>query len=120
MKTTLLIATFFLFGFYSKAQDRAAYFVQFKINKITSELEAKTIDKKLSGKKGILSTKSDHITSTYFCTLSAEAEYSFDEFESWFHKLGYEISCFNKGLHGNGGMKSPHELKNCVEINNTE
>jgi len=106
--------------FGASAQDRPAYFVQFKILKVNSELEAQNIDKKLKSKKGIISTRTDHITSTYFATLSAEAEYDFDQFESWFQKLGYEISCFNRGIHGNGGMRSPHELKNCEENNTNE
>ncbi|MEO9532642.1 MAG: hypothetical protein ABJG68_16565 [Crocinitomicaceae bacterium] len=99
------------------AQDLPTYFVQFKITKVGSLEEAKEIDKKLGSKKGILSTHTDYKTSTYFCTLSAEAEYSFENFQSWMSKLGYEISCFNKGLQGTTSMVSPHELKNCEETN---
>jgi hypothetical protein len=114
---TFLMAILLVAGLKGQAQDRPAYFVQFKISKITSKSQALAVDKKIGGKKGVLSTHTDHLTSTYFCTLDPEAEYTFDVFEGWFQKLGYEISCFNKGIHGNGGMKSPHELKNCEENN---
>ncbi|MBD3636885.1 MAG: hypothetical protein HUJ25_06030 [Crocinitomicaceae bacterium] len=69
-------------------------------------------------KKGIISTHTDHITSTYFCILSGDMGYDFKEFENWFNKMGYEIKCFNKGIQGDGGMIPPHDLKNCEEINN--
>ena len=104
----------------SNAQVTSAYFVQFKISAVTSESQALMIDKKIGNKKGILTTHTDFRTSTYFCTLDMETDYTFENFESWFIKLGFEISCFNKGLQGVGTMISPHELKNCEENNNSE
>ena len=111
---------FFLFVFHSCfafSQDRPVYFVQFKITKITSLEQAKAVDAKMSNRKGILSTHTDYITSTYFCTLTAEADYIFEDFQNWFLKLGYEISCFNKGIQGTSELLSPHFLKNCEENN---
>lgn len=112
---------FFLFilnSFLAKAQDRPVYFVQFKITKITSLEQAQTVDAKMMNRKGILSTHTDYITSTYFCTLTAETDYGFEDFQNWFFKLGYEISCFNKGIQGTSELLSPHSLKNCEETNN--
>jgi hypothetical protein len=115
---TLLI--FFLLGLanFSFAQDSPNYYVQFKVESISDKTDAEHIDKKMSGRKGIISTHTDHITSTYFCTMTGGAGYVFEDFENWFQKLGYEISCFNKGIEGDGGMVSPHELKNCEDSNN--
>ena len=101
----------------SFGQDSPNYYVQFKIKSVGSLDAARQIDKKMAGKKGIISTHTDHITSTYFCTMSGDSGYVFDDFESWFQKMGYEIVCFNRGIQGDGGMISPHELKNCEESN---
>ena len=116
---SLLIAAVFVFGtsFSLLAQDRPVYFVQFKINSVNSIDQVKAIDKKILSKKGIISAHTDHITSTFFCTLEADAAYVFEDFESWFSKLGYEISCFNKGQQGSVNTVSPHQLKNCEENN---
>jgi hypothetical protein len=102
----------------SFGQDSPDYYVQFKVESVSDKNDAVHIDKKMSSRKGIISTHTDHITSTYFCTMSGEAGYVFEDFASWFEKLGYEISCFNKGMQGDGGMVSPHELKNCEDSNN--
>lgn len=107
-----------MIGFSAYSQDSPDYYVQFKVNSVTTIEQAKAIDKKMEGKKGIISTHTDHITSTYFCTMSGEAEYVFEDFESWFEKMGYEIVCFNKGIRGDGGMMSPHALKDCEDFNN--
>lgn len=115
---TLLTSLFCLLQLNNaSAQAETTYFVQFKILKVNTTEEAKAIDKKLGSKKGMLSTHTDYKTSTYFCTLSADSQYNFEDFESWFLKLGYEISCFNKGIHGVVSMISPHELKSCEEFN---
>lgn len=113
------IIVFFLLAFsYSYSQERPNYYVQFRIISVASVDEAQAIDKKMEGKKGIVTTHADHVTSTYFCTMNADAEYVFDDFEAWFLKLGYEIVCFNKGQQGDGKMLSPHDLKNCENNNN--
>lgn len=109
----IILSSLTVFG-----QDRPEYYVQFKVKFVSTAEQAKEIDKKMASRKGIITTHTDHVTSTYFCTLSAEVEYVFDDFENWFEKLGYEIVCFNKGINGDGGMMSPHELKNCEESNN--
>jgi len=119
-KGIIVIALFLLVWNISNAQETSAYFVQFKISTVTSEDQALMIDKKIGNKKGILTTHTDFRTSTYFCTLDMETDYTFENFESWFIKLGFEISCFNKGLQGVGTMVSPHELKNCEENNTPE
>jgi hypothetical protein len=106
-----------LWGINGFSQDSPDYYVQFKVNSVGSEDQAKAIDKKMEGKKGILSTHTDYVTSTYFCTMTGDAEYIFDDFETWFEKMGYEIVCFNKGIRGDGGMMSPHVLKKCEESN---
>ena len=106
-----------LWGLSTNAQDSPNYYVQFKVKFVGSPDDAKSIDKKMSARKGIISTHTDHVTSTFFCTMSGEAGYVFEDFETWFDKMGYEILCFNKGIQGDGGMLSPHFLKNCEDSN---
>lgn len=113
----ILIAIVIGFSSNTLSQDRPIYFIQFKISTVSSLDQAKTIDKKILSKKGMISTHTDHVTSTFFCTLEAEATYVFEDFEAWFGKLGYEISCFNKGQQGSTDLISPHKLKNCEENN---
>ena len=116
---TLKIVILLVFGYssYALSQDRPVYFAQFKVKSVNSIDQAKLIDKKILSKKGIISTHTDYVTSTFFCTMEADVEYVFEDFESWFSKLGYEVSCFNKGQQGTSDMISPHELKNCEENN---
>lgn len=118
MKSLALIIVLISFAT-AYTQDAGSYYVQFKVKKVSSPEDADLINKKIGNKKAIISTHTDHVTSTFFCTMGPEAEYTFDDFEGWFKKLGYEIVCFNKGITGDGRMISPHELKICEE-NNTE
>lgn len=118
MSKILSVTICLLVSMLAWTQDSPDYYVQFKVNTVSSMDEAKAIDKKMANKKGIITTHTDHITSTYFCTMSGDAEYIFDDFEGWFEKMGYEIVCFNKGIKGDGRMLSPHSFKNCEEFNN--
>lgn len=102
---------------YNKALSQSIYFVQFKIETVSSATDAQKIDAKISSKKGIVSSRTDHVTSTYFCSINNENIYSEDDFRNWFSKLGFEITCFNIGNYGNSTLISPHELKNCEENN---
>ena len=109
----LFIFTFGVFRIFGQSTT----YVQFKILQVSNADEALRIDEKIKSKKGILTSKTDHLTSTYFCTLSYDSDYSENHFINWFKKLGYEITCFNKGVSGDGKMISPHELKECSESN---
>ena len=91
------------------------YFIQFRVSAIADSEAARAIDEKMKSKSGILESRTDYITSTYFCILSADADYTREDFENWFGKMGYTISCYHKGLHNTDAMISPHVLKNCVE-----
>lgn len=102
-------------GFLTGATYQNAKFIQFRVLTIPSIEAAKEIDKKIGSKSGMIEAKSDHVTSTFFCLLSAESTYTKEDFKSWFLKMGYEISCFNAGLQNTDVMISPHVLKNCVE-----
>ena len=117
MTNKKLIVLFLFFGMYSGGYSQTVSFVQFKVNKISTAEEAKIIDDKIASKKGIISSRSDYVTSTYFCSVSSESDYTFEDFNAWFQKLGYEIGCYNAGTYGNTEMISPHELKKC-EVNN--
>lgn len=118
MKKIFVLIVFMSFLGISFGQDSPDYYVQFKVKFVATKDAAAAIDKKMAGRKGIITSHTDHITSTYFCTMSGEAGYIFDDFEAWFQKMGYEILCFNRGIQGDGGMMSPHELKNCEDSNN--
>lgn len=113
----LALIAFLFITFLGSAQDSPDYYVQFKVKTISQTDEARAIDKKMSAKKGILTAHTDHVTSTFFCTMTGDAEYVFEDFENWFTKMGYEIACFNKGIKGDGGMMSPHAFKNCEDFN---
>ncbi|UKN03087.1 hypothetical protein K6119_06120 [Paracrocinitomix mangrovi] len=113
----LTITIFASLFFTSYGQDSPNYYAQFKVLTITQKEEALKIDKKIATKKGIISTHTDHLTSTFFCTMTGDVDYDMDDFTSWFSKLGYEITCFNKGIQGDDRMISPHELKKCEKSN---
>jgi len=91
------------------------YFVQFRITSFLDSESALLIDNKIKSKSGIIESRTDHITSTYFCLLNEEVDYSKEDFENWFAKLGYSISCYSRGMQNVDMMISPHILKDCVE-----
>ena len=91
------------------------YFVQFRVMAIPDSESAAAVDAKMSSKRGIEESRTDYITSTYFCLLSADADYTREDFENWFAKMGYTISCYSRGTQNVDMMVSPHVLKNCVE-----
>jgi len=91
------------------------YFVQFRITTFLDSEAALVIDDKIKSKSGIIESRTDYVTSTYFCLLSADADYTKEDFENWFAKLGYSISCYSRGIQNADMMVSPHILKDCVE-----
>ena len=109
-----VIFAMFSFTFIDNTQE-TSYFVQFKISIISSADQAMVIDQKMRSKSGIKISRTDYITSTYFCVLNPGINYTKENFENWFSKLGYEISCFNKGIQSQDKSISPYVLKNCME-----
>jgi hypothetical protein len=93
------------------------FFVQFRVTVISDSDAALVVDAKMKSKSGIIESRTDHVTSTYFCLLSPDADYTKENFENWFAKLGYSISCYNRGLQNTDMMISPHILKDCVDEN---
>jgi hypothetical protein len=91
------------------------HFVQFRVLAIADAETAKLIDQKIGSKAGIIESRADHITSTYFCLLTADSGYTEEDFKTWFAKLGFEITCYTKGVQNLDVMVSPHVLKNCTE-----
>lgn len=91
------------------------HFVQFRVLAISDAETARTIDEKIGSKSGIIESRADHVTSTYFCLLTAESGYTEDDFKGWFAKLGFEIACYSEGVQNIDVIISPHILKNCTE-----
>jgi len=96
-------------------QDDTSRFIQFKINTITTNDQAMLIDQKMKLNSGIYMSRTDHSTSTYFCVLKPQIEYSETDFQNWFNALGYEISCFNTGIHRQDKVKSINNFNNCQD-----
>ena len=116
MKTKTLLITILisLIGFsFTNYNSEVSYFVQFKIDTISTNEQAMVIDQKMKTKSGIKISRTDYITSTYFCVLKPGIEYTKENFENWFEKLGYKISCYNTGIQGQDKSISPYILKNC-------
>jgi hypothetical protein len=112
-RLVLLTGIFLLVASLAAQPDQ--FFVQFRVTTIPDSEAAVVIDNKMKSKSGVVESRTDYITSTYFCILDAEADYTREDFENWFGKMGYTISCYHKGLHNSDAMISPHVLKNCVE-----
>lgn len=105
-----------LFGLFSHTKPQnTRYFVQFKINSISTFEEAADINAKMASKSGVYASRADHITSTYFCYLQEGANHDEADFENWFKKMGYTITCFNKGVDTKDEVISPYILKNCQD-----
>lgn len=103
------------FSFSVDSEQSTQYFIQFKINSISTNAEAMAIDQKMKQRSGIFVTRTDYLTSTYYCILNAGIDYTEADFENWFGKLGYEISCFHRGTYNVDQVLSPHSLKDCQE-----
>lgn len=99
-------------------QQSPNLFVQFRVLSIPDSDAAKAIDNKMKSKSGILESRTDYVTSTYFCLMSSEVQYTREDFENWFAKLGYEIACYTKGVQNSDIIVSPHVLANCTDETN--
>jgi len=110
----LVLVTLLSYSF-KPAQNNSSYFIQFKINTISTNDQAMLIDQKMKLNSGIYISRTDYATSTYFCVLKPQIQYSQADFENWFSELGYEISCYNTGIHRTDKVLSTHTLKNCQD-----
>ena len=114
--TPLFLLLVIVIGYsFKPVQNDLRYYVQFKINTIETFEQADEINTKMLSKSGIEASRADHITSTYFCYLKSGADYSQNDFENWFKKLGYTITCFNKGIETKKEVISPYILKDCQD-----
>jgi len=110
----LVLVTLLNYSFKSP-QNNSSYFIQFKINTISTNDQAMLIDQKMKLNSGIYISRTDYVTSTYFCILKPQIQYSQADFENWFEKLGYEITCYNTGIQGENKSISPYILKDCQD-----
>ncbi len=117
MKTKVILTSFLIFTLLSfkNSDTEPSYFVQFKIFNVKSNADASLIDNKMKQKSGIKMSRTDYITSTYYAVLNPGIDYTQEQFENWFKKLGYSIGCFSKGIYQRDAITSPHELKNCKD-----
>jgi hypothetical protein len=116
MKNTflsILLISLFSLSFNSHKNDELSYFVQFKIFTVNSQSDAMLIDTKMRHKSGVMMSRTDHITSTYYAVLNPGVDYTEAQFIKWFDKLGYTIGCFYKGVFQQNEIIAPHTLKNC-------
>ena len=109
----VLISFFWINGSFINQSNQ--FFVQFRVMTIADSESALQMDNKMKSKSGIIESRTDYITSTYFCILNAEADYTKEDFVNWFGKMGYTISCYSRGLQNVDMMISPHVLKNCID-----
>lgn len=91
------------------------FFVQFKIFTVSSIQEAEQIDEQMRLHSGIEVSRTDASTSTYFCIINGDYNYTEQDFVSWFQTMGYGIGCFSKGVRGVQPTTSPHILSNCQQ-----
>lgn len=112
----LLLVLTLSYSFATK-QTETSYFVQFKINTVSSNDQAMVIDQKMRLKSGIKLTRTDYMSSTFFCVLEPQIQYSEQDFKNWFEQLGYKISCYNTGIQGKEQIIAPIILKNCHDEN---
>jgi len=116
VRISILITLFFTASYcFGNPNQSNQYFIQFRIIAVTDVKAAEMIDNKMRTKSGVVESRTDHVTSTYFCLLSPGTDYNKENFISWFSKLGYTIACFSKGIQNVDVMISPHVLKNCVD-----
>lgn len=111
---SLLLFVILSFSFTS-LQTNDRYFVQFKINSIETAEQAQHINKQMSLNSNIEASRADYYTSTYFCYLTNGSNSSEEDFKIWFEKLGYKISCFNKGIETKDIGIEIDVLKNCTD-----
>jgi len=109
------LLVFLLLVCYIAKTQSPNYYVQFRVITITDAETADQINQKLGSKTGFIESHADYITSTYFCLISLDSNYTEEDFVNWFAKLGFEITCYTRGIQNRDVMVSPHILKTCVE-----
>lgn len=105
-----LIYTAVLFMFFSFRDDNTVKtvdnkgnerkFSQFIVEDADTREEAQMIDKHMRAQAGVLVSRMDSHSRKYF--IVHDSNYSYDEayFTKTFEKLGFEIKCYNEGIHG--------------------
>lgn len=114
-KGIFLIMIFALFAISAnyKSNQVTQYFVQFKVNTISENSQAMVVDQHMNTVAGVDISRTDYITSTYFCVLSPGISYSETDFTTWFEDLGFSISCYYQGIQNVDNVISPNDLKDC-------
>ena len=90
-------------------------FAQFAINQDITINQSAAIDAYMSALPGIVISRADHITKSYYCIMEVGTSISWNEFITHFDNLGYTISCYNTGVKGTDSLIDPITLKNCTD-----
>jgi len=117
-KNLLLIFSLLLFstsfGYKNESNnDYIFYFVQFKINTISTAEDQARVNKFMLSKADIVVSRANAESSVYFCYIKIDSKLTEIDFVNWFKELGLTISCFNKGIENKDIAIPQLELKNC-------
>ena len=76
------------------------YFVQFIVSDVNNKSEAVEIDMKMRELPGVQSSRMDYVSKKYYAIIDGEHKYNEEFFNDKFKKLGFQITCFRRGIHG--------------------
>jgi len=67
---------------------------------MTEGTQSRAIDLFMRAQTNILISRADPNTRLYFAIFPASADFNEDTFTTWLASLGYQISCYREGVHG--------------------
>ena len=88
-------------------------YIRIQLNDLTSREQEVAVDELIRSKPGVLMSRTDHNTDTYFATYSVDSGITETDFRTWITTVGFETFCAIQGYVTEGvKMTFP---KDCLE-----
>lgn len=99
--------------------DQIAY-VRIQLNDITTQAQVQQIDQYIRSKAGVLITRTDDVSDTFYARFSTNDGLNGDQFQTWITDLGFEVKCTVLGNVGEPLKNFPEDCAKHHTLNTTK
>jgi hypothetical protein len=99
--------------------DQIAY-VRMQLNDLTSQEQVQQIDQLIRSKAGVLLTRTDDISDTFYARFLLSSGLNENQFQTWITSLGYQVNCSVIGLAGEPLKSFPEDCSKRHSLNTTK
>ena len=99
------------------AQKATNNYIVLVVEGVNNPDQAKTIDQYIRTQTGVITSRMDYRTKSYFGVYKVSSGITLDDYKAWISGLGFTVKCGRTEKHGNGNIQLL-KPKDCTESSN--